>query len=335
MNSQDAWPGSDTVSLTASFYAYRLADSSRAVYSGPCRVEEIPDLVSLDSRNAFVISDFHGRMLALFPDAENPDTPDAPPPFPTHTPREAYMAGAEKIIADLRLHPDRKVVYSRVGVYRRHVDPCRLFADLCARYPSAYVFCYHTPSTGTWAGASPELLCRHTTGRVESMALAGTRRAGDPSPWDHKNIEEHDMVRRFIEERFAALGIEVTPTRTVTRRAGPVEHLCTPVIAATPVSLPTALRLPVLLSPTPALCGLPREYAMDMIRAHESHDRGCYGGFLGPVAPDGQYQFWVNLRCMRISSDRVALYVGGGLTHLSDPGREWEETQAKALTLAP
>ena len=42
---------------------------------------------------------------------------------------------------------------------------------------------------------------------------------------------------------------------------------------------------------------------------------------------------FVNLRCARIISQDLQLYVGAGITQDSDPQKEWEETQNKAKTL--
>ena len=42
---------------------------------------------------------------------------------------------------------------------------------------------------------------------------------------------------------------------------------------------------------------------------------------------------FVNLRCMKVLKNKVALFVGGGLTNKSTPEKEWEETILKAQTL--
>lgn len=315
------------------FYFYRLPGERQVHSAMDCAVDEVESLISLQGRDTFIISDFDGRKLALLPNqSDHLDQLDQSDQLPT--PKEEYMAGAQAIIADLRKHPERKVVYSRIVVAPRDFESIAgHFSALCERYPHAFVYCYNTPLTGLWMGASPELLCEHHDGTVRTMALAGTKRIGDTSPWDTKNIEEQAFVARFIASQFADLGIEVTQSQTDTMEAGPVKHLCTRFVSTGRVSLSPAMRLPEILSPTPALCGTPRSYAMQMIHTYERHSRGCYGGFSGPMTAHGDYVFWVNLRCMKIAADHVELYVGGGLTHLSDPADEWEETAAKALTL--
>ncbi len=87
------------------------------------------------------------------------------------------------------------------------------------------------------------------------------------------------------------------------------------------------------LHPTPAVCGLPKERALELIYKTEMHNREYYAGYCGPINYQGKTDLFVNLRCMKILPDKLALYIGGGLTAKSDPEKEWEETVLKANTL--
>ena len=87
------------------------------------------------------------------------------------------------------------------------------------------------------------------------------------------------------------------------------------------------------LHPTPAVCGLPKKRAMQIITEIEKRDRGYYAGFLGPLQASGAFDLFVNLRTMEVFDDALRLYVGGGITPLSDPETEWQETCQKADTL--
>jgi isochorismate synthase len=86
------------------------------------------------------------------------------------------------------------------------------------------------------------------------------------------------------------------------------------------------------LHPTPALCGLPKNEAFRLIKEEEGFSRQLYGGFLGPVSGN-DFQFFVNIRCMKMSREETFLYLGGGLTRESVEEKEWEETRLKARTL--
>ena len=54
---------------------------------------------------------------------------------------------------------------------------------------------------------------------------------------------------------------------------------------------------------------------------------------MGPLNMDGCSDLYVSLRCMQISGRSCALYAGGGLISDSIEQLEWEETEAKMLTM--
>jgi isochorismate synthase len=87
------------------------------------------------------------------------------------------------------------------------------------------------------------------------------------------------------------------------------------------------------LHPTPAVCGLPKEKAFDLILTTEKHKRRFYTGFLGPVNQNGNTDLFVNLRCAELGENTMNIYVGGGLTASSVAENEWEETIRKSQTL--
>jgi isochorismate synthase len=92
------------------------------------------------------------------------------------------------------------------------------------------------------------------------------------------------------------------------------------------------LELAFKLHPTPAVCGLPLTESEEIIRIHEGYERNYYTGFLG-ILNDTDFALYVNLRCAEILSDKIRIYVGGGITALSNAEDEWMETENKSKTL--
>jgi len=76
--------------------------------------------------------------------------------------------------------------------------------------------------TGCWIGASPELLLEASGNGVKTMALAGTRAAGESREWDCKNLEEQQMVTDFISETLSGNGLDISISPLYTRNAGKV-----------------------------------------------------------------------------------------------------------------
>ncbi len=87
------------------------------------------------------------------------------------------------------------------------------------------------------------------------------------------------------------------------------------------------------MHPTSAVCGMPRQAAIDFLAAEEGYDRGHYCGFLGPVGIGGRSTLYVNLRSAQFIGNDLWLYVGAGVTGESDPAAEWQETVEKTKTL--
>ena len=256
--------------------------------------------------------------------------------FPsTSTPREEHAAEIDAIKSALSTYGTGKIVASRVIVNNGRIDVGSTFAELSRRHPNAFVFCFSTPLTGCWIGASPELLLEASGNGVKTMALAGTRAAGESGEWDCKNLEEQQMVTDFISETLSGNGLDISISPLYTRNAGKVEHLCTDISASSHEPMTTDRIQSILhqLSPTPALCGTPRDVALDTIRQTERFDRGCYGGFCGPFRSPADFSLFVTLRCCCIEMEKILHLCRGGITLRSNTEAEWQETEAKASTI--
>ena len=229
----------------------------------------------------------------------------------------------------------RKVVAARCRVCEGKVDIAETFRELCRRYPDAFVFLFSTPDSGTWMGATPETLLIRNGNQIESMALAGTRRAGTVGPWDEKNRKEQQVVTEHITSVFRECGLEPQTEGPVTRQAGDIEHQMTVVKAKIDDEYGSnAFKiLAHRLSPTPAVCGMPTTEAMAVIETNEGFERAYFGGFCGPCEADGDFRLYVNLLSGWFEPDRFCLMAGGGIMSESNPEAEWEETERKMDTL--
>jgi isochorismate synthase len=236
-----------------------------------------------------------------------------------------------------------KVVVSRLTErpLPANFDPTAAFAELCVRYPHAFVSLVAIPGVGTWIGASPEVLLTVDGQRLTTMALAGTQRRPEDRPlatvaWGHKEQVEQEMVSAYIRTFFQQSGVaRVEEVGPQTVAAGNVVHLQTlfRVDACGDERFVLANRVLQELHPTSAVCGMPKQKALAFILANEGYERSFYSGFLGPVHIAGESHLYVNLRCMRLATDRATLFVGAGITADSDPAAEWRETELKADTM--
>ncbi|WP_411957905.1 aminodeoxychorismate synthase component I [Paracoccus homiensis] len=92
------------------------------------------------------------------------------------------------------------------------------------------------------------------------------------------------------------------------------------------------------LFPCGSITGAPKIRAMEIIAELEEQPRGVYCGAIGWVDPAGPMRFSVAIRSPVVTAPgRLRLNVGGGITHDSRAGSEWEEALCKSafLSLSP
>jgi len=252
----------------------------------------------------------------------------------------AFEGIVRKAIDTIREGKFQKVVVSRrkFDEYKQQPDIFKLFERLCKAYPNAFVAIVYTPEYGLWVGASPEILIStDANGIFHTVALAGTQpKALYPditqATWKQKEIEEQALVSRYIINCFKKIRLreyeEIGP-RTI--EAGHLIHLRTDFLVDTiAVNFPQLGSVMLeLLHPTSAVCGMPKQEALDFIRQHELHNRSLYSGYWGVVNWESETKLFVNLRCAELLSEGAYLYAGAGITHDSVPEKEWLETEFK------
>lgn len=251
--------------------------------------------------------------------------------LPESTTEQQYFAEINAIKEMLDGTGD-KIVAARVKTINMPIDLEETFCNLCKAYPDAFVFAFSTPETGTWIGASPELLLSKKKDSVATMALAGTRSSESKEEWDEKNIREQATVAKYVYDTLRRSTLYIIKDKTYTKKCGPVEHICTPMrgIIETRACLEETL---AELAPTPAVCGRDKSKALSLIEKSEGFNREMYGGFCGPVSKESDLDLYVNLRCCKCTPLGITLYAGGGITSESDEKTEWQETEMKLSTM--
>ena len=244
--------------------------------------------------------------------------------------KEAYLTSCNQLISNIKNGDLKKIILSRVMPVSFEADKLiRFFNSLIKTHVHAMVFIY-SAGDGIWLGASPEVFLELRNDRFKTMALAGSKPAGDSLDWGKKEIDEQAYVSRYINQKLRETGIDFEQSELATISAGPVAHLQT--IFSGKIDNKLFPEMIKNLHPTPAVCGIPKEKAMELIVKTEKHNRKDYTGFLGPVN-EGKISLFVNLRSALVTQNILYLFVGGGITADSIADKEWEETGLKAKTL--
>jgi len=250
-----------------------------------------------------------------------------------------FIDQLERTIENIKSGEFNKVVLSRVKIIEGKYSPhlVSIFKLLCESYPNAFVYLFHVKGK-CWVGATPEPLICAANDQIYTVSLAGTRSYSEENThvakWNHKERLEQEYVTEYIEKILAENHISrYIKKGPYTKKAGKLLHLRTDFFFSAEEA---GNKLPALINtlhPTSAICGIPMEKSLNFIKSLEKHDREYYTGFLGPVGLKEGMQLFVNLRCMQVLENQLALYVGGGITAESVPEDEWEETEIKAETL--
>lgn len=216
------------------------------------------------------------------------------------------------------------------------------FETLCKRHPQAFVSIFSSAQSGTWVGATPELLVNVDRElKFKTNALAGTLPYFPEIDlksvaWTQKEIEEQALVSRYIINCFKKIRVrEYQEHGPKTIVAGNVMHLKTDyVVDMKEINFPQLGSVMLkLLHPTSAVCGMPLETSLKFLSEHEGYDREFYSGYLGPLNYQGESSIFVNLRCLQVLEHTVRFYAGAGVTIDSNPSKEMEETEMKMMNL--
>jgi isochorismate synthase len=248
------------------------------------------------------------------------------------TPKQHYIRLVVNAIHEMKSGSYKKIIGARKQLMPfKGTSPLPFFINLCAAYPDAFCYLVSSPQTGTWAGASPELLMDFSAEKVKTDALAGTKTSGS-GDWGSKELEEQELVVDYISRILKEEGLEIKISPKTDKGSGGLLHLYNEISGYGHDLLEKVPRILQQLYPTPAVAGIPKLKAMDFIRENEDFDRSYYAGFLGYSDKEGG-ALYVNLRCMNWDGKTAALYAGAGLTEKSDPEKEWEETGKKLEVL--
>ncbi len=176
--------------------------------------------------------------------------------------------------------------------------------------------------------ATPERLFKVRMGEVTADALAGTLAADDRLPRLDMQEYEHAPVVKAIERAMTPLCEHLEFPRQPKRMLlGNLQHFWTPVKGRlkNKVSL---FQLLHNLHPTPAVGGVPTTQACDWIRQQETW-RGWYTGGFGWIGDNREGDIVVLLRCALIDGKHAELFAGAGITSVSNPADELNETRMK------
>lgn len=304
-------------------------------------VQQTDEIVEFSNQSGFVFMPFHQGKQVVIPfegnkfsqgNLENLEQKSAENFTSESNQKEAFENLVFKGIEAIGNNEFQKVVLSRKMVLKEQISIIETFQNLISTYPTAFRYLFFHPKIGLWMGATPEQLVKINQNQFETVALAGTQLYSENVVWAIKEIEEQQFVTDYIVTKVKDKVNQLIVSDVKTVKAGNLAHLKSFISGELTADF-QANDLIKTLHPTPAVCGLPKENAIDFILKNEGYNRKYYAGFLGEYNKDNQTDLFVNLRCLEVENDVVNIYVGCGITKDSHPEKEFIETENKSMTM--
>ena len=265
---------------------------------------------------------------------------------PLHTESRYPRAAFERDVARIREYIARGDAFQTVLARRQDVagavNPLLLYRYLRALNPAPYLF-YLALDDIAFVGSSPEVLVRVEGDEVTVRPIAGTRpRGATPAEdealatalrADEKELAEHrmlvDLGRNDVGRVSQYGSVRVTDALAIERYSH-VQHLVSEVRGRLRPGY-DALDVFRACFPAGTVSGAPKVRAMEIIDELEPERRGPYAGAVGYVGWGAtSLDTAIAIRAALVLKDRVVVQAGAGIVADSDPGREFEETEAKA-----
>lgn len=195
------------------------------------------------------------------------------------------------------------------------------------------------------ASSSPERFLKVTGREVETRPIKGTTRR-TPYPREDfaraqllsesekdraENVMIVDLLRNDLS-RVCEPGSVAVPVLCGVESYASVHHL-TSVVTGRLRQGRDALDLLAATFPGGSITGAPKIRAMEIIAELEGLDRGIYCGSIGWIGFDGAADLNIAIRTLAYDGREISVGAGGGITLLSDPAAEYEETLVKAERL--
>lgn len=254
--------------------------------------------------------------------------------------KEGWIRNIKKALEEIDSGKVQKIVLSRqVDIeLESKINISKIIKRLGERYPRCYVFAFRK-NDSIFFGASPEKLAKISNGWIEADALAGSVARGESEENDEllanslltskKDLAEQKIVVSFIRDSFSQFCDEIIfDENPIIRKLPNIQHLWTPIKGKinSNESIFTILKE---LHPTPAICGVPWNKALDSIIEMEPHDRGLFSGMIGWFNFNNEGEFAVAIRSALLKNRSIYAFAGCGIVKGSDPEFEYAESELK------
>lgn len=258
--------------------------------------------------------------------------------------KEEYCKKVERAKEYIKNGDIFQVVFAQRFSIQTNVDPLNAYRAMRLINPSPYMY-YLKFDDYQIAGASPEMLVRVQNGVVRTCPIAGTKPRGKTPAEDEANCKalledekenaEHvmlvDLGRNDIGKVSEFGTVEVSRFQYL-QKFSHVIHMTSDVQGRLAKDKTVFDALASAL-PAGTLSGAPKIRAMEIIDELETVRRGIYGGAIGYISFNGNFDSCITIRTALFKDGTAYVGAGGGIVYDSDPETEYQESVNKAAAV--
>ena len=297
----------------------------------------------------------NGREVEVYSDNDHVEF-DFTPIKNDHWDNQAFIPLLEKqeyiqLIEKLQNHIQRGDIYEvnycqEFFLENQSISPQSLYERLMDVSPTPFSTFYQCESN-VLISATPERFLKKSGNRLLSQPIKGTVKRGESEEEDvrqknllanslkdqNENVMIVDLVRNDLSQVCKAGTVKVDELfgiysfsnvhQMISTISGEIKRDIHPIDALKKCF------------PMGSMTGAPKVKAMELIDKYEVNNRGLYSGTVGYITPNGDFDSNVIIRSFFYNSDRkyLSFWVGGAITKLSDPEKEYDECLVKAASL--
>lgn len=226
------------------------------------------------------------------------------------------------------------------------INPINLYHKLNQKSPTPFS-CFVKHNDNYLLCASPERFIMRSGDKIISQPIKGTIKRGVTEAEDEALKEElkNDPKERSENVMIVDL-VRNDLTKIAKKGSVNVDELCGiytfpqvhQMISTVSAKIDKGEELGVILNatfPMGSMTGAPKIRAMELIEEYEVTKRGLYSGTVGYINDNNDFDFNVVIRSITYNQKNkyLSYMVGGAITALSDPEKEYEECLLKAKAM--
>ncbi len=256
-----------------------------------------------------------------------------------------YLAMIEECQRSIRAGDAYQLCLTTEVTLDAHPDPIETYLRLRMLSPSHHGGFLRIGDVNLLSSSPEKFLTVTVGGEVESKPIKGTRKRGANPAEDAaleaelvssdkeraENLMIVDLVRNDLA-RVCVVGSVIVPALLKVESYAQVHQLVSTVRGTLAPGF-DAIDAVTACFPAGSMTGAPKLSAVRILDEFQQRARGIYSGAWGYFGLDGSIDLAMTIRSIVIDPAGVSIGTGGGITALSVPAEELEETRIKAAAL--